>query len=279
MNDENPMDPEWKKHSPNHPFSPLPENQLTEVSEDSLTEEDCDEVTEDEGDDATELADWRECLLQDVNEALAEIGEIPALEESEDSEEELPDMYSFYSQLAVLAVDSRKGNRRTAEAINQWGEILQKFDASIAPLRLEIARLTEIRATTGLPDNQCLILIGMLDRMERIASAFVSTPPKKEGWWQRSNDDAWLKMQETQRQGMRILIDHLTELLRKEGVIRLEVQEKPFDPSVMNAVAVETTDVRPVRTVCEELAAGYLRHDKLLRPAQVKITAPVGVKS
>jgi molecular chaperone GrpE (heat shock protein) len=40
----------------------------------------------------------------------------------------------------------------------------------------------------------------------------------------------------------------------------------------MVAVAAEPDPQRPHQTVIEEIAAGYLRDDELLRAAQVKVT-------
>jgi molecular chaperone GrpE len=60
--------------------------------------------------------------------------------------------------------------------------------------------------------------------------------------------------------------------LSKEGVVRIETTGQPFDPAVMMAVAAEADPAHPPQTVLEELAAGYCRHDELLRPAQVKVS-------
>ena len=57
-----------------------------------------------------------------------------------------------------------------------------------------------------------------------------------------------------------------------EGVVRLAVTGKPFDPTLMVAVATEPSDRHPPQTVLEETLAGYLRQGELLRPAQVKLS-------
>ena len=62
------------------------------------------------------------------------------------------------------------------------------------------------------------------------------------------------------------------ELLKKEGVTRIDTLGQPFDPAVMTAIAAESDATRPPQTVLEELAAGYHRHGELLRPAQVKVS-------
>src|SRR5205085_8425228 len=77
------------------------------------------------------LSDWKEALRRDFERWLATMEEIPAEENEPPGEVEDPDLYSFYEQLAVTTSESRKGNRRTAEALSQWGEILGRFDGDI----------------------------------------------------------------------------------------------------------------------------------------------------
>ena len=113
----------------------------------------------------------------------------------------------------------------------------------------------------------------MLDRMHRVARAFHSSAPRR-GWW-RQNDDAWRKAWETQRQAFDILVSHLDQWLRKEGVVRINTVHQPFDPAVMTAVAAENNAQHPAQTVLEEITPGYVRHGELLRPAQVKVSLGV----
>jgi molecular chaperone GrpE (heat shock protein) len=115
-------------------------------------------------------------------------------------------------------------------------------------------------------------LIELSDRLQRLAQAFAS-PPRAASWWGGS-DARWRKAWEAQRGGFAIVLNHLDALLAHEGLTRIETAGRPFDPTVMAAVATVPDDARPASTVVEEVAAGYRRFGEVLRPAQVKVTRP-----
>jgi hypothetical protein len=240
-----------------------PEETLPGPAEQQLEEETHDEV-----------ADWKDALRRDFESWLAGLEEMPELEEAGTGAAETPDLYSFYEQLVAANTETRKANRRTAEALSQWGEALARFEGSLTPLRESVAQLAGAQPKEGrMSRAHCLVLVEWLDRLHRIARAFQSPPAPKTSWWGGSGSDAaWRKAWETQRQAFGILVSHVEELLKKEGVTRLDTLGQPFDPAVMTAVAAEPDATRPPQTVIEELAAGYRRHGELLRPAQVKVT-------
>lgn len=58
-------------------------------------------------------------------------------------------LYSFYEQLAAANTETRKSNRRVAEAISQWGQTVGRFDGSLAPVRETITQLTAAQPKAG----------------------------------------------------------------------------------------------------------------------------------
>lgn len=238
-----------------------------EVGEDQEGEE------SQEGDDesASILAGWKAALRYDFENWLASLEEIPELSDTPPEIGDSPDLYSFYEQLAAASAETRKTNRRTAEVVSQWGETLAKFEQSLGPLRETTALLAAAQPKEGqLSRAHCLMLVELLDRLHRLTRAFVS-PPARRSWW-AGHDARWRQAWASQRQAADILAGHLEDWLRREGVTRLETLGRRFDPTVMVAVAVETTADRPAQAVVEESVAGYLRHGELLRAAQVKVT-------
>ncbi|MBI4026381.1 MAG: nucleotide exchange factor GrpE [Verrucomicrobia bacterium] len=218
--------------------------------------------------DAGEMMDWKDALRGDFEEWLESVDDIPALaEDGDETDLEAPDFYSFYEQLAVVATEQRRANRRAAEALSQWSDVLARFEKDWQPLREDIAHLASAGEET-LPRSYCLILAGFLDRMRRLAAVFNAPPPRT--WW--PENPRWRHAWEAQRRGFDILIHHFEELLKKAGVSRIETLGKSFDPLVMTAVAAETDARQPHHTVIEEIAAGYHWRGELLRPAQVKVT-------
>lgn len=72
--------------------------------------------------------------------------------------------------------------------------------------------------------------------------------------------------------GVHLIYRQLLGLLDKEGVKRIPTAGEPFDPHKHEAVAqVETGDGTPDETVIEEVQVGYTMHDKVIRPAMVKV--------
>lgn len=67
---------------------------------------------------------------------------------------------------------------------------------------------------------------------------------------------------------LKVGISQFMDTLKTEGVVKIETVDKEFDPQFMEVVdVVEGTDDK----VVEEVRAGFMIYDKLLRPAQVKV--------
>lgn len=73
-------------------------------------------------------------------------------------------------------------------------------------------------------------------------------------------------------QGMEMLEAKLGKLLQQSGVKAIETVGRPFDPGYHEAVVQEETGDYPDLTVLEELQKGYMIHERVLRPARVKVS-------
>ncbi len=73
-------------------------------------------------------------------------------------------------------------------------------------------------------------------------------------------------------QGVEMLQGKLEKLLQQAGVKEIETSGRCFDPSYHEAVVQEETDARPDLAILEELQKGYLLHERVLRPARVKVS-------
>lgn len=76
-------------------------------------------------------------------------------------------------------------------------------------------------------------------------------------------DDPWV-------QGILLIERKLWSILESEGVRPIDAVGKPFDPALHEAVTAEE-GVESPDTVVEEFQRGYLLHDRVLRPAMVKV--------
>jgi molecular chaperone GrpE len=77
-------------------------------------------------------------------------------------------------------------------------------------------------------------------------------------------DENWLK-------GVRLVVQQLQDVLASEGVERIESVGAAFDPSVHEAIGSEESGEQPEDTVVVELRPGYRMHDRVLRPALVRV--------
>lgn len=75
------------------------------------------------------------------------------------------------------------------------------------------------------------------------------------------------------RTGFELIRRQLWDALAKEGLSRIDAVGKEFDPHQHHAIErVETTD-HPDGTVIDELQPGYAFHNRVLRPAMVRVAA------
>ena len=78
-------------------------------------------------------------------------------------------------------------------------------------------------------------------------------------------DEGWLR-------GVRLTFQHLEEALASVGVQVIESVGEPFDPKHHEAMGSEESAEHPEDTVVAELRRGYRMHDRVLRPALVKVS-------
>ncbi len=80
-------------------------------------------------------------------------------------------------------------------------------------------------------------------------------------------DETWLK-------GVRLTFQQLVGVLESVGVERIDAVGSAFDPAQHEAIGSEETSEHPEDTVVAELRPGYRMHDRVLRPALVKVARP-----
>lgn len=73
------------------------------------------------------------------------------------------------------------------------------------------------------------------------------------------------------RKGVELIHAKLHDLLRKQGVRPMDVLGADFDPNIHMAVMHEESPEHREGEVIGELQKGYMLHDRLLRPAMVKV--------
>ncbi|MDO8657941.1 MAG: nucleotide exchange factor GrpE [Candidatus Levybacteria bacterium] len=81
-------------------------------------------------------------------------------------------------------------------------------------------------------------------------------------------DTLILASKHVKNDGLELSIKQFQDVLKEEGLIRVETTGCKFNPETMECV--ETVEGEEGKVIVE-LSAGYLLNDKLLRPARVKV--------
>ena len=74
--------------------------------------------------------------------------------------------------------------------------------------------------------------------------------------------------------GVEMILRQIREILRSGGVSRVPAVGQPFDPNYHEAVARFEDPEVTEPTVSDEMQQGYLMHERLLRPAIVRVAMP-----
>lgn len=79
--------------------------------------------------------------------------------------------------------------------------------------------------------------------------------------------------------GFEITVKGFLELLKKFGVVPLEIEDDLFDPRFHEAIAAVESKDRPAGHIIKVERKGYMLKDRLLRPALVVVSKGVAVSS
>ncbi len=99
------------------------------------------------------------------------------------------------------------------------------------------------------------VVTDMLELSDLLDTALAHAPPT-------ATDGAWYE-------GLRQVAKQFLEKLKRYGVSRIETTGRTFDPSTMEAVQMVTGGES--HQVKEEVRAGYIMHERIIRPARVII--------
>jgi molecular chaperone GrpE len=80
--------------------------------------------------------------------------------------------------------------------------------------------------------------------------------------------------EESLQKGVEMIYKQLYDLLLKQGVKQITIEENKYDPHLHQAFLTEESDKVNELQVAEELQKGYTIHDRLLRPSLVKVYIP-----
>jgi len=152
---------------------------------------------------------------------------------------------------ADLAGELREARREIALLNDRYLRTAAEMDNQRKRLDREKAEYLQFALSDLMKD-----LLAVLDNFERALAAGGEAGPEAFG------------------EGIGLIHKQILDLLRKRGVTPIEAADDVFDPAFQQAIVTEESDAADERKVAVELQKGYRLHDRLLRPALVKVMVP-----
>lgn len=198
-------------------------------------------------------------------------------EVSLDLDDQTGDLESAMREAVAAVEEVEKGgpadSARTAQADTGTDE------EEVARLRREIADLRD-RSTRTLADFDNFRKRSERERQETKKYALIE--PMRDFLEIMDNLDLALAAAgstDDLKRGVQMIHRQMQDLLRRQGVTEVEALGQPFDPALHEAVSREEDPTVQTPTVTGEMRRGYKMHDRLLRPAMVKVSVPVEAKA
>ncbi|HLW01490.1 MAG TPA: nucleotide exchange factor GrpE [Ktedonobacterales bacterium] len=187
---------------------------------------------------------------QQAEQQAAETHERAAGEQPQEAEATAPAEEPAQQAAPDLAAELEREREKATDYMNRW----QRAQADLANYkrRAEQEREQE-RKYAGAP-----IFLELLKMQDNFYRAFETLPVEL-------REFSWV-------QGVALTYAHLDGLLQLYGLKPIETKPgQPFDPAVHEAVTHEETDAYPDGAITAEYQRGYYIHDRVLRPALVRV--------
>lgn len=263
-----------------------PENLEGEVSrdgmEDALRQDADPAVLPEVLDESQDTLAWQDDILSNCRLWTEQLLEIPGIVAKDgESEEEEPDLYSFYEEVCALRSEFRKSARRSHEIFGQFGQSLEGFQDVLSFLTRRLDALSAEQGSSETLARQRVFLqvVELYERLRRFGGALegMRMPGTRPRFLERirgklkGKEKAPDSMRDSVVDGFSLILSHFEEFLAAEGVSRIETVGRPFDPTLMQALAVVETDTALPDTVIEEIEGGYLYGEQVLKLARVTV--------
>ena len=192
-------------------------------------------------------------------------------EEPPDDPGETADLFSVLVEVAALRSEVRRESRLVKEALEQFRGVFDTLQASQATLQRELDRArTETRdqAQSALRP----LLLDVIDLRDRLVAALKLSAAARPRWrdrlWRRDRSGvaAW-------QEGLRMTLRRLDQVLLDRRVVATQLAGLPFDPRLARAIGTAAdSSMAAEGTVIEEVRAGFLWDDQVLRTAEVIVS-------
>jgi molecular chaperone GrpE len=184
---------------------------------------------------------------------------------------EAADLYTVFVELAALRNEVGRESRLMKDAFDQFRDVFQTVQSSQAALEQELQRARERERE----QERVLLrplLLDLLDLRDRLAAGLQNPPPPRAPWygrWRRAEPQ-----QEAWQEGLQMTLRRLDRLLHARRVTPIEMLGRRFDPRLGRVIATRDEAGVEAGIVLEQVRAGFLWEDALLRSAEVIVNKP-----
>jgi len=190
--------------------------------------------------------------------------------EPPDNPEETADLYSLFVEVAGLRSEVRTESRLVKEALEQFRGVFDTLRANHATVQQELDRA---RAETSEQAHVALrpLLLDVIDVRDRLTAALKLAAGARPRWYERllrrnpTGGEAW-------QEGLRMTLRRLDQVLLDRRVVAAQLLGRPFDPRLARVVGTSPDASVADGTVTEEVRAGFLWNDQVLRTAEVIVS-------
>lgn len=193
---------------------------------------------------------------QKLEEMQQEIDEAEAAQEdaAEGSEEEAPEEAASEAAAMQEEIEALKGQvEKLTGDLQEKKDRLLRLQADFDNFRRRSAKERE-EISAVVTQNFCKDMLPLLDNFERAMAA------------ETKDVEAFQK-------GVEMIFTQFQEILKKNGLEKIETEGQKFDPNYHQAVMRIEDPEREDDTIAQELQKGYMVKGRVIRPSMVQVVS------
>ena len=209
--------------------------------------------------------DWKQRALDDFRQWLDAAGEEPAEHGEPDAGD--CDLRDLFAEFAALRQEIRLQNREQARAGRELAAAAERYDAAANRAeRCDETLAAFEQCVSRMAEDRCLLeTLEVRDALVRGRDAAVRLRDRPRLFTRPPRGAAGVV------QGYELAISRFDRMLSRFDVRPVQTAGRPFDSRVMHAVEARRVDRIGDGVVVEELRSGFVRHDDVLRLADVAV--------
>jgi molecular chaperone GrpE len=155
------------------------------------------------------------------------------------------------NEIDELKTQLEECKAETNKYLDQWRRTVAEFS--------NYRKRTERDQAEAKKERNADLITRLLPMLDDLDTAFTSLPADLNG-------QPWIE-------GMQLIHRKLHSIFAQEGLQEIETTGQSFDPALHEAVTHEPSETADEGRIIGELRRGYRLNDRILRPAQVRVSA------